>query len=424
MELVTNGLHFPTSVALGADSVYIAESGLAFGGAKAGGRVLRLNADGSTQCLKDALRPPVNGLTYHHGMLIIAEGGNPGRISRLVNEESWTVVLDNLPGLGNYHTNMVAVGPDGRYYFSQGAMTNLGVMGLDAYELGWLRQLPHDHDVPGCDLVLAGINVETANPLANEQPARATTGAFMPFGAATLPGDTVAAGLPCTAAVLSCASDGSELRLEAWGIRNAYGLGFLPDGRLLAVDQGSDDRGSRPIGNVPDLLFEVRSDRWYGWPDFIGDTPVTDPSFRPTRGPAPEFVLSNHDELPPLATPLLKFPVNTSATKFDVIPSGRWKGHLVVAMFGDEKPMTAPSGPKVGRGIARIDPTDWSFHPIDAGPFVRPIDVRFDPSDHSLLVLDFGEFEMSTDLRVEARSGSGKLWRLTAAEFSAACGLP
>ena len=28
--------------------------------------------------------------------------------------------------------------------------------------------------------------------------------------------------------------------------------------------------------------------------------------------------------------------------KFDVIPSGSWKG-LLVALFGDEKPMTAPS---------------------------------------------------------------------------------
>ena len=27
--------------------------------------------------------------------------------------------------------------------------------------------------------------------------------------------------------------------LVAWGLRNAYGLGFLPDGTLLATDQGA-----------------------------------------------------------------------------------------------------------------------------------------------------------------------------------------
>lgn len=420
MELVASGLNFPTSVAFGTRGLCVAESGLPFGGAQPGGRILQITADGSHHCLKDGLRSPVNGLTPDGDTLVIAEGGNPGRISRLDAHGDWSVVLDGLPGLGNYHTNMVAVGGDGRYYFGQGAMTNTGVMGLDAYELGWLRRLPHDHDLPGHDLVLAGANIETDDPLAATQPARTHTGAFMPFGTRTAPGQTIPAKLPCTAAVLSCARDGSDLQLEAWGIRNAYGLGFLPDGRLIALDQGADDRGSRPLGNVPDLLFEVRRGRWYGWPDFIGDIPVTDPRFRPTRGPAPDFVLAHHDRLPPRTPALLHFPLNAAATKFDVIPSGRWRGHLVVALFGDEKPMTAPPGPKVGRGLARVDPADWSLHPIAAGPFSRPIDVRFDPRDGALHVLDFGQFEMAAGRRVEARAGSGELWRLDAAELDTA----
>jgi glucose/arabinose dehydrogenase len=91
------------------------------------------------------------------------------------------------------------------------------------------------------------------------------------------------------------------------GACKAYGLCFLPDGRLLAVDQGPDDRGSQPIGNAPDLLFEVRRGAWYGWPDFIGGDPVTDPAYMPTRGPAPRFVLANHAELPPPERPLVRF---------------------------------------------------------------------------------------------------------------------
>ena len=43
---------------------------------------------------------------------------------------------------------------------------------------------------------------------------------------------------------MSCALDGSDLRLVAWGLRNAYGISFLPDGRLRVTDQGADDRGS------------------------------------------------------------------------------------------------------------------------------------------------------------------------------------
>src|ERR671930_1469163 len=83
------------------------------------------------------------------------------------------VIVDDLPGPGNYHTNMVAFGPDGRLYFCQGAMTNTGIIGLDAYELGWLRRLPHAHDLPGHDLVLFGINVETPEPLSDRPEARA-----------------------------------------------------------------------------------------------------------------------------------------------------------------------------------------------------------------------------------------------------------
>ena len=64
------------------------------------------------------------------------------------------------------------------------------------------------------------------------------------------------------AAVMRCNLDGSGLELVAWGFRNAYGLGFLPDGRLLAADQGVDDRGSRPLGNAPDLFHEVKARAW------------------------------------------------------------------------------------------------------------------------------------------------------------------
>jgi glucose/arabinose dehydrogenase len=323
------------------------------------------------------------------------------------------VILDDLPGPGNYHTNMVAFGPDGKLYFSQGAMTNTGIVGLDAYELGWLRRLPHAHDLPGYDIVLTGLNVETDNPLSDVPGACTKTGAFVPFGTATERGQRVNAELPCTAAVMRCNPDGSGLELVAWGIRNAFGLGFLPDGRLLATDQGSDDRGSRPVGNAPDLLFEVREGAWYGWPDFIGGDPITDPQYQPERGPAPVFALANHDALPPAEQPLLRFPPHTSAVKFAVAPakSSRWPGQIFVALFGDEVPMTAPAGPRVGRSVARIDPSDWSLHPIVADPLVRPIDVAFDRTGDALYILDFGQFEMDAQEGVLAIPNSGKLWR-------------
>jgi glucose/arabinose dehydrogenase len=415
LELVADGLSFPTSLTFDEAGVpYVAESGLPFGGAAPGGRIWHLAPDGSRSLLADKLRQPVNGLMFHDGGLYVSEGGHPGRISRLELDGQQTTILDNLPGPGNYHTNMAVFGPDGKMYFSQGAMTNTGIVGLDAYELGWLRRLPHAHDIPGYDIVLAGVSIETDNPLSQEKGARIRTGAFAPFGNITEPGRRIPAQLPCTAAVMRCNPDGSDLELVAWGLRNAFGLGFLPDGRLLAIDQGADDRGSRPVGNVPDMLFEVRRRAWYGWPDFIGGDPITDTQYHPVRGSAPTFVLANHNELPQPERALLRFPPHAAAVKFDVVPTSvtGWAGHLCVALFGDEAPMTAPSGPRVGRSVVRIDPADWSLHPLVAGSLSRPIDVRFNPIDGTMYLLDFGRFEMHSERGVVAEARSGRLWRI------------
>ena len=418
LELVAEGFSFPTSLTFDeAGTAYIAEAGLPFGGARPGGRVWKIEQDDHRTLIAKDLRQPINGLTFHQGSLYLSEGGHPGgsgRISRLSLDGQQSVILDNLPGPGNYHTNMVAFGPDGKLYFSQGAMTNTGYVGLDAYELGWLRLLPHAHDLPGYEIELTGVNLETVNPLRREAGARACTGAFAPFGASTEAGQRLSAQLPCTAAVMRCGPDGSNLELVAWGLRNAYGLGFVADGRLLAVDQGADDRGSRPVGNVPDFLFEVRQGAWYGWPDFIDGDPITDPRYLPVRGSAPVFALANHDELPPPEKALLRFPSHAAAVKFDVAPPSlsKWVGQLFMALFGDEVPMTAPSGPHAGRSVARIDPADWSLHTLIESPLARPIDVRFHPSSGALFILDFGNFEMHAERGVVAEANTGKLWRL------------
>ncbi|MEW6582530.1 MAG: sugar dehydrogenase [Actinomycetota bacterium] len=412
-EVVADGLDFPTSVTFDpSGTAYVAESGLPFGGAEPGGRVWRVEPDGARTLLARGLGAPVNGLVFHDGSLIVSGGDDPGYITRLDLDGTLTPILDGLPGPGNYHTNMVAPGPDGKLYFSQGSLTNLAVVGTDAYDLGWLMRLPHAVDIPGYEVELTGFAAETPDPTSSDPQATTRTGAFSQFGTALPAGTRIPAGVPCTAAVMRCNPDGSDLELVAWGIRNAYGIGFLPDGRLLATDQSSDDRGSRPILNVPELIFEVREGAWYGWPDFIGGVPVTDPRFRPTRGPHPTFVLANHDELPPPEPPVCVLPTNSSATKFDAAPpsAGPLAGKLVVALFGDERPMTAPPGPRVGRSVIVVDPADWSYRPFARG-FRRPIDVRFSP-DGALHVVDFGELDMLGGGRLDARAGSGRLWRL------------
>lgn len=418
MDRIRSGFHFPTSLAFDGDGVaYVAESGFPFDDAPPGGRVLRLLDDGTTTLVASGLRPPVNGLTWHDGVFYVAEGGNPrepGRISRLTPGGELTTVLDDLPSGGNYHTNMAAVDGDGWLYFGVGAATNSGFVGYDGRQLAWLRRLRHNWDVPGYEVELRGVNLETPSPEGN---GTVTTGAFQPFGTPSHAGQRIPASVPATASVMRCRVDGSGLELVAWGLRNAYGLAFDAAGRLLATDQAADERGSRPLGGAPDLLVEVRAGAWYGWPDFVGGVPVTDPRFSPSKGPSPEFVLANHDELPPPEPALVEFPSNACATKLDFGPPGSpLEGVLFVALFGDEKPLTAPAGEPSGRELAWID-EGLTLHSFGGGSFARPIDVRFDPAGEALWVLDFGEFEMTADDAVEARAGSGSLTKIPLAEL-------
>jgi glucose/arabinose dehydrogenase len=421
MIVVAEDLNFPTSVTFGEDgTIYVAESGLPFDGAPRGGKVWRIDRSGERRCLLSDLRPPLNGLVHHEGGLIVSEGGYPGRISRLdLASGEVNPLIDNLPGFGNYQTNMVAIGPDDKLYFSQGAMTNGGIIGLDSHDLGWLRYVPHNCDIPGYDIVLSDVAAVTPDPRSKEA-VMVETGAFAPFGTVHPGGHRIKGALPCTSAIMRSNADGSDLELVAWGLRNAYGLAFLPDGRLLATDQGADARGSRPLANCPDALFEVRPGAWYGWPDFVCGRPATSPEFKPHDAAGASFLLKNHASLPKPEHPVFEFEINSAAVKFAVVPVDDkiFGGQIIVALFGDERPLTGPAGPRVGRGLLRIDPTDWASYPVKVEGLKRPIDVRFGP-EGSVFVVDFGDFEITPDKGLSARAGTGRLLRLKSNAFEA-----
>lgn len=411
-SLVADALNFPTSVAFDdTGSIYVAESGLQFDGKKNTGRVLRQEPDGSFTCLKDGLRAPVVGLTWHDDSLFISEGGNPGRISRLSKDGKWTTVLDNLPGGGNYHTNHVAFDNDGWMYFGQGALTNSGIVGPDSLDLSWLKKLDHPHDLPGIDITLNDCNATTG--AIGDFPS-SQTGPFSAFGTPVTSGQKISGQLPCTAGVMRCRADGSDLELVAWGLRNPYGLCFLNDGRLVAADLGMNDRGSRPIGNGSDCLFVVEPNWWYGWPDFVAGESIIDAKFTPTRGKAPENLLQNHAQLPALKQPEVIFDVHAAPVRLTAAgsESSQWGNSLYVALFGDKRPLTGPAGPKVGRNIVRVELSDWSVHEFNTGTWHRPIDIAINRHDDCMYVLDFGQFEMTSMKAVQSTVSSGQLWKL------------
>lgn len=411
---VATGFDFPSSLAFDDEgNAYVGETGIGFAKTPRGGRVWKVTSDGVRTQLADGFGL-ITGLVFHDGSLWVSQGS--GRIDRLWPDGTQVNVLDNLPTGGNYHTGEVAFGPDGKMYWGQGSMTNMGIVGLDALIMGWLKKLPHSVDIPGCDIELNEVRVETRDPFTVDDPdATIETGPYTQIGEVLPQGTRIAGQVPATAAIHRANPDGTEMELVAWGVRNAFGLRFLPDGRLLAMDQGPDDRGSRPIGNVPDYLWEIKPGAWYGWPDFMGGIPVTDERWKPETGEHPTFILANHDDLPEPEKPLVAFYTHTAATKFDVDPRSNG-GVLAAALFGDETPMTAAPGfPTVGRALVLIRTSDWTQHVLLTDEMKRPIDVRFNPVDGSLWVLDFGDFEMEnrhSGVEVVAKPGSGTIWRV------------
>lgn len=414
LTLVAGDFNFPSTLSFDEEgNFYVAETGLPFGGAERGGKIWKVAPNGERTLLLSKLSAPTNGATYHEGALYVTEGGYPAKIGRYdLKTGEYTILIKDLPGPGNYQADMVAFGADGKMYFAQGAMTNTGVMGLDAYELGWLRRLPHQEDIPGYDIVLAGTNVETRNPLVDDPNARTRTGAFAPFGDPTEPGRRIKGQVPASASIMRANPDGTGLELVCWGVRNAFAIGFAPDGRLLAIDQGADDRGSRPVGNVPDLIFEIKEGAWYGWPDFAGDVPFTSERFKPVRGEQTPFVLANHDELPKPEKALFEVESHAAACKFDFLPKENGGYILLLAYFGDELPMCGPMGEKVGRCLFAVDMDTWTGEDfLVSSKMHRPIDVKYFPETKELWILDFGDFEM-TEQGVVANKGTGGVYKL------------
>ncbi len=430
IEAVATGLTFPTGITFDNEGTpVIVESGYSYGEVFTEPRLLRIEANGTPRVLAHGDQDgPWTGVTFHNGAFFVAAGDvrGGGKILRIDANGQTAIAVDGLPSHGDHHTNGPVIGPDGWLYFAQGTATNSGVVGEDNAQFGWLSRYPDFHDIPGADITLVGINFESANPLAGKDAGKVMTGAFLPFGTRSQPGQVIKGRVKCGGSVLRVRPEGGEPELVAWGFRNPFGLAFSVAGKLFVTENGFDDRGSRPVWGAPDFLWEITPGAWYGWPDFVGGDPITEDRYRPPGKPALKFLLAQHPGEPP--KPKAIFAVHSSADGFDFSRNEAFGhvGEAFVALFGDEAPATGKVLAPVGCRVVRVNVNHGEIEDFavnrggKAGPasFVggggleRPVAARFSPDGTALYVVDFGVMLHDKE-GAKPRPGTGVIWRIT-----------
>lgn len=397
-------------------NLYVGDVGFAYNGLFLPPRILKIdNQTKNVSVFVDrGLDRPLSDVTFHDNKLYVSNGG---RISTVDKNGIVKNIITSLPGIGDHFVTQIAFAPDGkRFYFGIGVATNSGVAGIDN---GWVQTIPGFHDIPGKNIILTGVNFNSDNFMTAEKNDSAQTGAYVPFNQSTHKGESIKGDIKCTGCILSASSDGSDVKLVAWGLRHPYGLSFTPQGQLLVSMNGVDERGVRNIANDGDKVYlidisnQTKFGQFYGWPDYFGNgEPVIQPKFASPLNHQPlQFLISNS---PPVVKPFAVVDVGAALTQIDFSKNNAfgYSGKAFIGEYGTLAPQThltavppnaspgSVMGQLIGQKVITLDPVTGqssSFVSINtADESFRPTGIKFDPDGKSLFIASVGNNEVRT----------------------------
>lgn len=457
-ERLAYGLHLPTSATWDDEgNMFVAEAGGGlFPDQLAPMRIVQIKEDGSRveaiNLDNRGIEPAIVGLVWHEGWFYFTHRAEDlsGAVSR-VNKNGQLELLFKgiIDSKAEHQINDIQVGPDGLMYVSVGPAGNAAVIGPDLTP--YVRKSPELRPTPCQDIVLIGKNFETPNFMTEEEGDMVRTGAYVPFGVQTQPGEVIQGVTLCGGSILKFDPNNAmgTITTHAWGFRNLIGLTWDSMGNMYAGENGYDVRGSRPVNDNIDASLRIHQGTWYGVPDFsAGREPLTDPKFEvPDQFQAPVYIAGeligkdlgfviDHEAsglTPPDPSVVLgRHEINSSPSMLDVAPSswGPWADHVFIAEWGDLAPPTNPLRGEAPAGfqVVRVDPATGqlttfatntgdrpaSYLGMQGRGLERPFDVKFGP-DGAMYIIDYGvvTIDMSQSPPYVYNENSGAIWKIT-----------
>jgi len=462
VEKMVSGLTFATSMTWDdKGNMYVLEAGGAFLPEPAPSRILRVNGSRTTEVVNlsdKGIVDSVVGLTWHNGAFYITHRAADftGAVSRVtLNGQVTTILTGIMDSASEHQVNDIQMGPDGMMYVASGPTGNSGVVGKDIGP--FLEMKPTLHTSTCRDIVLTGQNFEGPDIRTKENmDDKALTGAFVPFGTVTTPGQTIKGTNKCGGSILYFDPSNAEATVKpyAWGFRNIIGFAWNRNGDMYAAVNGYDVRGLRPVFDEYDATYKIMKDTWYGFPDFSANLdPVTDPKFSPPDALKAPVVVNGQPQgktlgflidhaksgltAPDKSLVYGLHPGDSSPSMLAIAPSswGDMAGSVFVAEWGDLAPATNPLlAAPTGYRVVRINPDSKMAEPFASNPqmmaasaqgakglgFERPFDIEFG-SDGAMYISDYGEAKVNVEkLKAEMPPyefppATGAIWKITRA---------
>jgi glucose/arabinose dehydrogenase len=468
VEVLATDLSYATDITFGSNGeIYVSEAGRHFYGKipkdAPPARILQIMPDGSKKVIYDnnvpveairsaekssempeGLIPPVEGVTYHpdNGLIYVAHRTRVSTLDPKTGE--FRTIIHDLPAWGIFHNTKIAIEPGtGKIVFAVSGQGNAAVVDFAITRVASFYNKPNAHEVPCEDVTLTGQNFLVEDRFSKEKGDAALTGAFVPFGTETQPGQTIEGELICNSAFYRADPDGKNLERIAWGIRNAFHHAFSPDGRLIATNNSGNAIPPRVVFDDWETIYEIKEGEWYGWPDYYSSVPVTDERFQLPEDPdfagAPsnlKFLLDEATrnrllqgrDAPP--EPLVRvYPhVATQGFVFGRNDFGIPENELLVAEFGSVQTFST-KGRAPGHRVSRVNLETGESTPFienkesvmlasatqgagdRAGGLERPLRLAFGP-DGALYLVDWGVFE-SFPPGKNAHPNTGVVWKIT-----------